>query len=418
MVKEDVSQLTYGSDKLITVTCDSKSSSKCIGTRKLKYYTYFKNITNNNGKYFCQQCSNTQKNSGRLNPNCKYLFDDNYFEKIDSEDKSYFLGWIASDGHISGNRISISIHEKDIDILHLLKDLICKDLPIYRCKSNMATLSIASKKMATDVCKHLKIQYGKKSNIVQFPEIEDKYKRHFIRGYFDGDGHVSSPNKTVSPTTSITSSSLEILNTIKNILNIPCYLFNSKCSRITYYSNNALDMLHVIYKDCNLKLKRKYDLYLRWSTWTKSYFSKSLPNFVYGKVYKEACPPFKARASDSGYDLTLMDIKKTDGEVIFYGTGIKLRPDYGWYFDLVPRSSISKTGYMLANSIGIIDRTYLGEIIVPLIKIDKNKPDLSLPCRVVQVIPRQIINVDFKEISEEDILDTERGAKGFGSSGS
>ena len=52
---------------------------------------------------------------------------------------------------------------------------------------------------------------------------------------------------------------------------------------------------------------------------------------------------------------------------------------------LVPRSSISKTGYMLANSVGVIDRTYTGNVLVPLIKVDKSMPDLILPARVVQL---------------------------------
>ncbi len=98
--------------------------------------------------------------------------------------------------------------------------------------------------------------------------------------------------------------------------------------------------------------------------------------FKFCKNEKDAVDPYKKNASDSGYDLTLIKKIKTDGNVEFYDTGISVEPPYGYYFDLVGRSSISKSGYILANNMGIIDRTYRGNIIVPLIKMNKEKPDL------------------------------------------
>jgi dUTP pyrophosphatase len=92
-----------------------------------------------------------------------------------------------------------------------------------------------------------------------------------------------------------------------------------------------------------------------------------------------------------------------------------VQPAFGWYFDVVPRSSISKSGYMLANSVGVIDRGYTGEILVPLIKIDPSAPDLKLPARLVQMIPRQIIAAELVEVEAFD--ETVRGSSGFGSTG-
>ncbi len=139
------------------------------------------------------------------------------------------------------------------------------------------------------------------------------------------------------------------------------------------------------------------------------------PYFKYKKTDENAVSPYKERASDSGYDLTLIKKVKTNGKIEFYDTGISVQPSYGYYFDLVGRSSISKSGYMLANNVGIIDRSYRGSIIVPLVKIDDTKPDLQLPIRLVQIIPRQIQHLQCIEVSELDT--TERGEGGFGSSG-
>jgi dUTP pyrophosphatase len=133
------------------------------------------------------------------------------------------------------------------------------------------------------------------------------------------------------------------------------------------------------------------------------------------KTRLDAITPFKKLKEDSGYDLTLLEKIKTIGNVEMYETGIIIKPPSGYYFDMVPRSSIIKSGYILANSVGVIDSLYRGSIKVPLIKIDKNKPNLELPIRLVQLIPRKIEHFEIKEVKELD--DTERGNNGFGSSG-
>lgn len=61
---------------------------------------------------------------------------------------------------------------------------------------------------------------------------------------------------------------------------------------------------------------------------------------------------------------------------ILYDTGIKINVKYGYYAEVVPRSSLSKSGYMLANSIGIIDNSYRNNIFVALTKINPDAPDI------------------------------------------
>jgi dUTP pyrophosphatase len=163
-------------------------------------------------------------------------------------------------------------------------------------------------------------------------------------------------------------------------------------------------------------MNRIYNFYKKISGWMP-HTNKRCLYFNYIKTDPETRPPQKQRASDSGYDLTLIRKIKTHGHVEFYDTCIKLQPAFGYYFDLVGRSSISKSGYMLANNIGIIDRTYQGTVIVPLVKIDNNQPDLELPCRLVQIIPRQIQHLEPIEITEEELLSSERQTGGFGSTG-
>ncbi len=133
------------------------------------------------------------------------------------------------------------------------------------------------------------------------------------------------------------------------------------------------------------------------------------------RLLPEAVIPSKQRISDSGYDVTLLYEKKRVGNVVLYGTGLVVEPPFGWYFDVVPRSSIIKLGYLLANSVGVIDRAYRGELFVPLIKNDTEAPELALPQRVVQLIPRPIVHFPVVEVA--DLSQSVRGERGFGSSG-
>lgn len=136
----------------------------------------------------------------------------------------------------------------------------------------------------------------------------------------------------------------------------------------------------------------------------------------YAKLVNEAVPPSKFRSSDAGYDLTLISKIKQVGDVTFYGTGIALAPPDGYYLQLVPRSSISKTVWMLANSVGIIDPTYRGEIIVALRNTGNNKAEeLELPNRIVQVIPVAIRHFDISAV--DSLNNTSRNSGGFGSTG-
>lgn len=59
------------------------------------------------------------------------------FKKIDSPEKAYLLGWIASDGSIRYFGFIIKFHKKDLKILEKLRDIICKDLPINEYRENM-----------------------------------------------------------------------------------------------------------------------------------------------------------------------------------------------------------------------------------------------------------------------------------------
>jgi len=398
-----------------------KNIECCVCGEKIHVKPHrIKRLSNNFGITCSKKCSNKIKEKmymGKNNPNSKYNLDINFFKEIKTEGQSYLLGWIASDGTVTPNSISIAIKKNDIEILEILKNIICSELPIKNKTDNIISITISSKTISEDVCNLLNISPCKKSDIVDFPNFKsDDLKWAFLRGFFDGDGSIHNIDETHrSPLCNITTNSIVMRKKIIDFCNIPCI---ENKSQLNWSGNNALDFLNKIYENSKYHLERKYDLYLEISTWVPSVsYSRHYKNehCSWAKTRKDAISPSKQRASDSGYDLVLLEKIKTVGDVDFYDTGIKVKPNFGYYFNLVPRSSISKTGYMLANSVGIIDRTYLGNIIVALRKIDKDAPDLVLPQRLVQIIPTPIVHFQMNEVDKFDINDTERGQGGFGS---
>ena len=120
------------------------------------------------------------------------------------------------------------------------------------------------------------------------------------------------------------------------------------------------------------------------------------------------------RVIDVGFDLTIIDVYQTVSDnIIMFETGVALDIPVGYYVELMPRSSMSKTGYMLANSVGVIDPGFAGSLKVPLIKVDHSMPDLQLPCKIAQLILKPYV---FSYGVEVDTLQpTTRGIGGFGS---
>jgi len=137
--------------------------------------------------------------------------------------------------------------------------------------------------------------------------------------------------------------------------------------------------------------------------------------FRFTKTRNDAVSPLRANPTDSGLDLYLVALLKQEDGVYYYDTGISVEAPPGYYLELVGRSSISKSGYMLANNIGIIDNGYRGNIMVALVKINPNAPSIQLPARLVQIIPKQITQSTFVEVNS--LGATPRGTGGFGSSG-
>jgi dUTP pyrophosphatase len=83
---------------------------------------------------------------------------------------------------------------------------------------------------------------------------------------------------------------------------------------------------------------------------------------------------------------------------------------------MLPRSSMSKTGLMMMNSVGVIDKSYRGELIAALWNTTTETVKVEKGQRLVQIVARDMD--DIKSLTVVDKLPTsERGEGGFGSTG-
>lgn len=123
-----------------------------------------------------------------------------YFSKINSSDKAYFLGFLITDGNVSlkSNCVSLSLSAIDIDILKTMAKKTHNSNNIYHYQKGTrdeVTLSAKCAKWKEDLKKYGVIP--QKTNSVFIPQLEDFLMPHLLRGMIDGDGWISSKSPQI-----------------------------------------------------------------------------------------------------------------------------------------------------------------------------------------------------------------------------
>lgn len=209
----------------------------------------------------------------------KYEIDLNFFKKIDSEFKAYFLGLAYADGNLSRNCLEISLIYSDRKILSDISKQIYGQIILSERKGRKVSINnknyknkkqarfrIVSKEIAKDFRKYGLVE--NKTFLIRIPKIDKKLIPHFIRGYFDGDGCVFVDYKNNTNHKVNIISNKNFCNDIKKIvdseLKINSYVKLKKnkifCFDI-YGRKQIVTFLDWIYKDCTIKLNRKFKKY-------------------------------------------------------------------------------------------------------------------------------------------------------------
>ena len=126
-----------------------------------------------------------------------YDYNRDYFEKIDSPNKAYFLGFIMGDGYIHKphfqKALRIGIQERDIEVLNqFIKEIggSREQIKLRKRKpprQHIVEVVISSKKIVNDLKKN-GLSLFDKTNTQKWPQIEKKYIIDLIRGLIDSDG--------------------------------------------------------------------------------------------------------------------------------------------------------------------------------------------------------------------------------------
>jgi hypothetical protein len=217
--------------------------------------------------------------------------DHTYFEKIDTVEKAYLLGFFIADGWIrtDSNRMGISIQQEDKLILSYFKSFSNANIS-YRNRStdtqkrkSTATITWTSEKMKEDFGSYNIIPNKTYHTEFEFPfeRMDFKYTRDFIRGFLDGDGAVEATQGVLTVT--FVSTSEKFLRQLGSLFSTidPGIGFRIRKSigktvdyftmRLNFKRKNkpekVLKIYNYLYQDSTIFLdrkKKKFETYLKY----------------------------------------------------------------------------------------------------------------------------------------------------------
>ena len=114
-------------------------------------------------------------------------------------------------------------------------------------------------------------------------------------------------------------------------------------------------------------------------------------------------------------ELGQVSIVENSGKIYEVKFGFAIEFPKGYVARIYPRSSIYKTGLVLANSSGTVDQCYRGELMAKFYSVIPTGQEYKVGDRCAQLILEKIPEMEFEEVDE--LSETDRGAGGFGSTG-
>lgn len=220
---------------------------------------------------------------------CIHKCNDSFFSAIDTERKAYWLGFLYADGNVSQGEYSFQtrliLTESDVDIVEEFKKDLGATHNISRWENRsypnskpLKVLSITSRKMFEDLgrlgC------HPRKSLTLTFPtanQVPNHLIRHFIRGYFDGDGCITfktgrrfkNPFIQIEGTKEFLESLRECLNSKGIFVKTKLYKRHKRRKANAYnfrigVAKSVKAMYHLMYDESTFWMKRKRDRFEGW----------------------------------------------------------------------------------------------------------------------------------------------------------
>ena len=196
--------------------------------------------------------------------------DSNFFEKIDTEEKAYILGFIYADGCITNHALQIKVSKKDVEILEKIKMSLKSNHKIgtyinsngYGIGNEYCAIRMVDKKIEQDLSALGVI--SRKTKILTFPtsdQVPQDLIRHFIRGFFDGDGSVYKHDYPSMSFTGTYEMLCGVKKELQKIINTQANIYPYKNKDIFDYkvggTNQMKKIYDYFYKDATIFLGRK-----------------------------------------------------------------------------------------------------------------------------------------------------------------
>lgn len=212
--------------------------------------------------------------------NLKKELNDSFFNIIDSEEKAYWLGFISADGTINNYKrgsygFKLSLQESDSDFLQKFLNSISAKFDMKHTKTLKygkiyygCEVSFRSKEFVEGLLQY--ISYNKTLKMSIPRNINNKYIRHYIRGFIDGDGcfYINKNNENKKNLEIVAYDEtilIDIQNElIRNDIISKIYTRQNGNKKLGVYANKSLvELYHYLYDGATIFMERKHEKSLK-----------------------------------------------------------------------------------------------------------------------------------------------------------
>jgi hypothetical protein len=197
----------------------------------------------------------------------RYTLDESFFEKIDTEQKAYILGFLAADGTIpsAGRSVVLMLQARDVHILRDIRSAMGSNArifqreidPKYPNRGPYKFIYFGSQKLVRDIIKHGVTP--RKSHTLQYSKVPKHLERHYMRGLLDGDGSVKAKSFCFSGTEMLIDGLRAAIFSHTGMMLTKAHQEN-KLWRLS--GGKKTNVLSWIYRDASIYLRRKRKAFL------------------------------------------------------------------------------------------------------------------------------------------------------------
>lgn len=202
----------------------------------------------------------------------KFYLNEDYFKVIDSNEKAYWLGFLAADGYINKNELVLELQESDIE--HLIKfgnsisdGLSVRKIIHYRQDKNFIHYRVSFRSGRTIENLNRQGIFQNKSLSLLPPNLNSQYSPYWILGYMDGDGCLFKAKDRLKINFTGTK---EVLTWIRDYLNSNNQISQAhRCENNTFSFTLEVDLTdlflkNICYEKLDYTLDRKRSIYINY----------------------------------------------------------------------------------------------------------------------------------------------------------